>query len=336
MDIGFIHIGMMKTATTYMQNIWLRDDAYCLSHQGSIPYLMELRERVRKGQLSSSVVKQIQTDMSYRSEQKIVISNEGFSTAFMNEKKYQHLVPDFVEFASRSLSEFSKLTSNVLIVVREPISWLRSAFVQSIKQGGNGNFQNFIDEQNSLVKHSLDLESIVERYSRYFSTILILPYEALKKDEAEFWSAISDRFSVPQVSAKINSQVNTSLNDERTFFLSELNGMVQLLIETIQSAGSYRNEHEKNELANRFPNDSKWVFRRFMEHADEEQLKELKGILSREECAKDFFRVDMPDELLSHIEEKFIHFLSGKIDGSILRSYDESVKLASKSFVLAG
>jgi hypothetical protein len=37
MGIKFIHVGMMKTATTYMQNVWLKDKQFALAHQGLLP-----------------------------------------------------------------------------------------------------------------------------------------------------------------------------------------------------------------------------------------------------------------------------------------------------------
>jgi hypothetical protein len=47
MEFDLIHIGMMKTATTYFQNIWLRNKKYNLSHKGSINFLNEQRNVVR-------------------------------------------------------------------------------------------------------------------------------------------------------------------------------------------------------------------------------------------------------------------------------------------------
>ena len=321
MDIGFIHIGMMKTATTYMQNIWLRDEAYCLSCQGTLPFVLELRENVRNGLLYNSTNKQIQLDLPYKSGQKIVVSNEGFSTAYINQVAIQDKIPDFIVYTSKCLSDLAKMTQNILLVVRDPIAWLRSVFVQSIKQGGSGNFKDFITQQNFFVKHSLDLEHIVGSYEKYFSNVLILPYEFFKKDEAGFWQAVSDNFSVPTVSVNLNSQVNTSLSDERTFLLSELNGMTRILIETLDKASTYTNSNEKKQLISRFANDSKWVFRRFMEHADEQELETLKTKLNGLGFQDGYFNLEIPEELLTHIEKKFIRALRGRIDDCVLDSY---------------
>lgn len=323
MDIGFIHIGMTKTATTYMQNIWLRDESYCLSHQGNIPFLLELRDCTKKSLFLNSPAKQIQLDMPYRQGQKIVISNEGFSTAFINEENYQDKIPEFIDFTSKSLSDLSKTTQNVLIVVREPIAWMRSVFVQSIKQGGKGTFQDFINQQNLFIRHSFDLEGIVMKYGRYFNNILVLPYELFREDENAFWDVISNEFGVPMISTKISDQINTSLSEEKTYLLSELNGIANFLIETVDNASSYKNINEKKQLVSRFQNDSKWVFRRFMEHASEESISGLKEILNGLEFSADYFDVDIPEELLAHIDDKYIQFLKGKIDNTILETYQK-------------
>ncbi len=48
MKYDFIHIGMMKSATTYMQNLLLIDSNYSLSWNNSMKFLHELRNNIKK------------------------------------------------------------------------------------------------------------------------------------------------------------------------------------------------------------------------------------------------------------------------------------------------
>ncbi len=79
MDIGFLHIGMMKTATTYMQNIWLNDSSYCTSVKSTILFISAFKEMVTNEKLNENVnfeLKfELKIDESYSANQKVVVSN---------------------------------------------------------------------------------------------------------------------------------------------------------------------------------------------------------------------------------------------------------------------
>lgn len=326
MKVGFIHIGMMKTATTYMQNVWLRDSAYCLAHKGTLPLVLELRELAKSGQGAKSPTKEIQVDTQYQEGQTLVVSNEGFSTAYMNDLKHQEKIPDFFELTTRSLADLSAMTQNILIVVREPRAWIRSIFVQSIKEGNSGNMECFIQNQKQFLKYSLNMRMIYSQYKRYFDNILIVPYELFKRDNDEFWSLVAERFNVPRVSAKLDLQVNESLTAEKTYLLSELNGLSRLLTQALTEATSYTNAKEKTSLVNGFTNNSKWTFRRFMEHADDDRLAELKEMLQNSSLPDGFFDYALPDDLLVDIREDYVDFLRDKIDSEFSDLYAAGIQ----------
>ncbi|SDC72882.1 MULTISPECIES: hypothetical protein [unclassified Candidatus Frackibacter] len=107
MDVVFLHIGMPKTASTYMQNIWLKDESYSLSWKGNIKFFEQLRSTVKEGNLNKNLKVDINTDINYQEGQKLVISNEGFSSAYMNEVEFQHKIPEFIDYSSRILGQLS-------------------------------------------------------------------------------------------------------------------------------------------------------------------------------------------------------------------------------------
>ncbi|HET7657253.1 MAG TPA: hypothetical protein VFK37_03100 [Bacillales bacterium] len=115
------------------------------------------------------------------------------------------------------------MTPNLLLVVREPVSWIRSIYIQSVKEGGHGSIsQEFIENQFLLLKHSLDIDYMTKCYERYFSNVLILPYELLKSDEEAFWRKISEVFDVPFAKERLNT-LNQALDLKRFVLLSKLN-----------------------------------------------------------------------------------------------------------------
>lgn len=326
MDIGFLHIGMLKTASTYMQNVWLKDKEYSLSWKGNIKFLKRLRSAVKKDKLNQNLKVNINTDINYKRGQKLVISNEGFSTAYMNEVDFQHKIPQFIDYSSRILGKLSDATSNLLIVVREPTSWIKSLFVQSIKQGWSGCAQDFVCDQYDLLNHSLNLEFIVNCYKEYFNNILIIPFETLKDDEDQFWNIISERFEVPVPKKKINHKINKSLDLKRTFILSKLNEISGVLLSTLTDSEEYNNVQEKNKILSTYSNDGKWVRRRFVEFADKEQLDKIYHLLNIPKIPEDFLDFNIPVELIETIESKYIGFLRENIDSKYVDFYEQKLQ----------
>ena len=144
MNIGFLHIGMMKTATTYMQNTWLNDPLYCTSVKSTVPLIRALQELVKHGGLNENFKVELKIDESYSENQKVIVSNEGFSTAFLNLPSFQNRIPDFIGEASRVLGNLLSSTNNLLLVVREPLSWIKSVFKQSIAEGDIKIYANLL------------------------------------------------------------------------------------------------------------------------------------------------------------------------------------------------
>jgi hypothetical protein len=55
LEIGFVHIGMMKTASTYMQNVWMQEQNYSLSWRGNFGLLEQLRSSAKNNSLNSDI-----------------------------------------------------------------------------------------------------------------------------------------------------------------------------------------------------------------------------------------------------------------------------------------
>ncbi|TDX58911.1 hypothetical protein [Orenia marismortui] len=321
MKIAFLHIGMMKTASTYMQNIWLADESYCLSYKGNLDFVNQLKTAVKRGSFKDVKV-DIKADMNYQQGQKFVISNEGLSTSYINDINFQNKIPEFIDYSSQIFGQFAGETPNLLIIVREPLSWIKSIFIQAIKEGGSGSAQKFVDEQYTLLKHSLDLEFIIDSYSRYFSNILILPFEILKDDEDLFWSTISDKFNVPLVTERVEKS-NQSFNLKQSFILSQLNQVSSSLLNVLTNSQEYDDRQERDYLLNTYPPTKMWVYRRFIEHASEEELDKMCNSLNIEEIPKDFFDFKINNQLIDLIRRKYFKVLRDNIDLKYFDYYEQ-------------
>lgn len=313
---------MMKTASTYMQNVWLRDKKYSLSWEGNFGLLEYLRSSAKNNSTNSNIKINIQTDMPYKSGEKIVISNEGFSSAFMNEPEHQKKIPQFIDLSSRVLGRIASISPNLLIIVREPYSWIKSVYVQAIKQGWSGSAQDFIESQSDLILHGLDMKYLYQSYARFFKNIVIVPFELLKKDESSFWKVISDNFNLPEISVKI-PPLNESLELEKVYILSKLNEISRFIVKSLEISDTYKMVKEKEIILGSYIDNGKWVHRRFLEHGTEKEISEIKNTLNINAVPETFLEFSLPDTLKEKINENYNRFLETcSTSPNIISSYN--------------
>ncbi|PWU69296.1 hypothetical protein [Gracilibacillus dipsosauri] len=318
MNFDLIHIGMMKTATTYMQKIWLRDPNYCLSNKGSNEYLHHLRREVRKGKMNSLIKTDISTDRPKQDNQIMILSNEGFSTAFLNEIRRQQRVWKFIDYTSSQL-RYKTRTNQLLITVREPISWIRSIYIQSIKQGWSGSAQDFVEEQGLFLFYSLQLKMILRYYKRYFEKILVLPFELLKENEDKFWHTITDTFQFPAIETRIENKLNQSLDLEKAFLLSYLNQMPPDENEKLLNFVPYDNVMEKYESLKIHS-----LYRKLVERATNSDIAKLYNLLELETPKANFFEFRLQDNFIKSIQKNYLNCLKRYIDPAFVLQYQQS------------
>lgn len=327
MEISFLHIGMMKTATTSMQSVWFNDPAYCLSRQGTFPLLEILRTAAKKGTIDPKTKVNINTDKPFKQGQKIIVSNEGFSTAFLNLSAVQKKLPDFINLSSNSLSNLLPNCNNLLFVVREPLSWIKSIYIQSIKEGGYGDCQKFVDEQEEFLFHSLDIRHIINCYKRYFNNILILPFEMLKEDNKNsFWKCIHKKFDVPVPQIEL-PRTNISFGSDQVYLLSTFNRFSAMLLKTLSASKTYTSQQEKQSISQRYRESGMWVHRRFIEHASMRDIEQVKQHFRLGPLPKNLFGFSISDRLRDKIKNDFIHFLREDkwLDDNYVDSYEKNL-----------
>lgn len=300
----------------------MNNENYTLSWQGNIDFLRKFRNPAAKDENLSNISINIETDRQRFEGENLIISNEGFSSAYLNKLEHQHRGSKFISEISRVLGSLEVTNDNLLISVRDPLSWIKSAFIQSIKQKGHGSVQKFINNQKGFLLNSLNLNHILSSYSHYFNNILILPFELLKNNEDKLWQTISDEFNIPLVENRMQ-ELNVSLDLKRVFILSKMNEMSAEAVSTISNAKSYKNEREKKNIINGYKQSGKWVHRRFVEHAKEKEIDQLYNLfnLSEDDIPDDFYNFDLPDDLIKVIENCYFEVLEGQIEDEYLRSY---------------
>lgn len=185
MNDVFIHVGLQKTGTTFLQEkVFKKLD---------VNYIRYLDEKIYNGSLDEN--------------KPLLLSNEDLSG-------YPHCVyrKDADVSRWRIARNLSVLFPNAKIILglREESSWLRSLYREAVRQGLVLGFQDF---KNMFNMEMLDFQKYVDFLKNLFDDVYVYYFEDLKKDYMSVVEGICGFIGVPVPSGVNNVLVNPSLAD---------------------------------------------------------------------------------------------------------------------------
>ena len=323
MSVSFIHVGMMKTASTYLQNVWLKDEQYALAFAGAQNVVQYIRESTLNGNFDASHPMHIELDRQPCKENNVIISSEGFSCGYLatiEERPLQEMIGNDAEI----LGTLKNQTSNVLICVRSPVAWLRSIHSQFVNEGQYGDWARFYRYKEQFLREALDLEFMFSCYEKHFSNVVVVPFEYLKNDESKFWDVFSSRFDLPRPNIHVEVQ-NESLAGRRMLLLSKLNQLSDTLRSGLAES-DLPSEQEGRFLVDNDSKYSKWLHRRFCQHSTEGRLSEACELLGVDGDDEAFRKVFVSEEMAHWIETKFIEPIAKRVsDRDLMKAYREEL-----------
>ncbi|WP_404343653.1 hypothetical protein [Vreelandella venusta] len=269
-------------------------------------FLLQCRKNIANKKTSEKIEFKIQPDNN-QGDKEIIITSEGFSTAYLNDIKNQEKISDFISYTSEQLSPVSLYTPNLLIVVRDPISWIKSTYIQSIKEGNTCSAQEFVTSQKLFIQKSLDLKHITNCYKRFFKNILIMPYEIMKQDEALFWGVISDAFKCSSPNRTPSQESNVSPSPSRVHLMAKLNKKQQYM--AIKLLTHKKKAMDSEKIANQYLESGKWLNRRLIEHATEAEIQSIRSEMGISQPPKNWMNFILDNETTHSIEKNYIQFL---------------------------
>ena len=330
--LDFIHIGLGKCASTYLQNVFLSEPNFKVMVLENLAEAVLVNARMAAEPHSFPNVK---IDMSnfLREEggQFQVASSEGFTFAFINEPKHFDNLEDLYRLSAHFLGK-GQLSSQVLLMLRDPIDWLRAAHQQQIKGGGHLSYKEFYQEAKTYLMTSLDIKKIVDIYAYYFH-VVTMSADDLRNSPDDFWEWFSNRLGVeaPKKEARDKASShqlasNPSLRD-RTYKLAALNKQSVIKKRCLLRLDEYYKVVPADAKAFIELNEQEmWCNRRMVEFSSPEQLEQLyvkiDGISEEE-----FTNIYIDEEMKQHLLKCFIEPLE-KIDSistTTKRSYLDSI-----------
>lgn len=273
---AFIHAGLGKCGSTFLQQVWSRDPAYATANLGSAG--QAARQLAVRGQTGN--LPRLEHGLKAIAGQTLVASSEALSWSFVDRPARQHLLPELQRIAA-SLVGTCQLSDTVLFMVRNPVDWIRAAREQALKEGGGESGKEFIDLHRGLVEHVLDLEHLQASFGAHFERVVFLSADEMRDTPDAFWESYANALGAP---VPARATLDAVLGDDRRsnrslgprqHWLSRLNRQTSAIADLWAGMEGLPGPaaHARTQLIAQFCNGSRWAARRLAEHASDASLE---------------------------------------------------------------
>ncbi|MCB0630479.1 MAG: sulfotransferase [Lewinella sp.] len=194
-----LHIGLMKTGSTFLQTRVFPNLEGIRYFHGSDSFYRS--RSFSKGPLG-----------------KVLISNEGFTGSWYKERELNLNYFDKFTQALDNIREYFN-DPKIIVVFREPSSFIKSSYKQYLNEGGTASWEEFIIENDAHLeqfKFSKYIKLLLNKVE--LDNLLILNYDQLRKNPMQFVEEMCtfifgdyDRSMLQQI--KLSEKSNPSVPD---------------------------------------------------------------------------------------------------------------------------
>ncbi len=250
-----------------------------------------------------------------------VLSGEGLASSWLCQS------PELSEHIPKRqkllATMFGPLADKILIIIRNPIDWIRSAYSQSLKEGGSLGPDEYISDFRVSIEKNLDLRALVAYWEQFEAEVVILPMELFKENEESFWIAYERMLKMSRPESSRSQKVVANPSFYETL---EIHQSINKILSILETACVENEEYPVVDgVIEGLKSAREWGSRSAMERLKSDQILELTELLSR---TKESGRLELPTELTEHLQKNFIDYLGETASfafGQILEKYQQSV-----------
>lgn len=340
-SVSFVHIGLAKCMSTTLQTLWgaSQNYSYCSATQLKTSVEQNIEAEFHKTGGVPNIVDAGRVNFENKTpEMASVLSCEGLTYSWPSQAQMHSCI----ELKQRLLSQMlSGTTDKLLIIVRDPIDWIFSAFAQQVREGSSLNLTEYQTQFRGFFEESLNLRKTIKVWHEAGFQPVILPMELYKNDTETFWKIYERELAVLRPDSFDVTLDNTRQNTTRYEVLDEhlqLNRILDILLKSTQS--KHNDMRDRQTVIDALKYAKKWGNRRGLTYIDLPQLDELRTLLASSKQINRKESVHIDDRLFTHLQENFIEPLNQYSDTrldsfitsysrSLLRQFDSGERLAS-------
>ncbi|WP_417486797.1 hypothetical protein [Maricaulis sp.] len=321
----FIHFGLPKCGSTFLQSVWGLDGGY------TSVSLARAANSARQLALQGASASLPHIDLGVRAGAgtNLVASAEGFSWAYLGRPAEQDRIADLHRIAAAMTGQ-ARIAPVALFMVRDPVDWIRSTHEQVIRRGDHDTGRAYLAKHRALIERVLDLRHIEEVFGAHFERVVFLSADEMRHDPDRFWNRYEaeldvprpDRTSIERVSES-DRHANASLQ-ERLVPMARMNRVLSGIMDAwagIEGApGTVKKEFEV--FGSPFDKARVWASRRVSEYSSAEQIESLLGGAFAG-MADGFTDLPLDEALRSHLRRQFCDLIDTRdtIPDSLKASY---------------
>ncbi len=276
----FIHFGLPKCGSTFLQSLWAKDKRYTgadLSQAAQVS-----RQFAAKGQTTG--LPRMDFSIKARGGTTLVGTSEGFTWAYLARPHLLERIRDLHKVGA-AITGATGVSDTALFMIRNPAEWIRAAHEQTVKEGGFMPGQVFLEQRRALVECVLDLKHIRDVYSKHFKRVVFLSADEMRHSPDQFWPRYAQVLGAPRPEQAVIDKVtqsdsfsNRSLR-EKTAQLARLNRLMSAVGETWRAAENMPPDlvSERDGILPKYDLSRVWAARRTAETLDSEALEGVLG-----------------------------------------------------------
>lgn len=209
--IGFVHIGLAKSGSTYLQKALFpsQNHYFMVGSHGKDADLNNHFERIWREETGQGDLEAWCHNWSLEFVDLLTRSGLNSSEiAVSNERLAGHFITGYGRYAVADKLRFLFGETRIVIVLRDPVAYIQSAYNQMIKQGVSQPLSYVLQDKINFpgrhFRQRLDYMNLVRYYCQLFSEqrVLALPMEMMASEEESFTQHLSSFLEIPELGAR--------------------------------------------------------------------------------------------------------------------------------------
>ena len=287
--VQIVHVGLPKCGSTTLQSLWFLS-GNCEFIDLSV-FVSEVNDRLQQINGDTENALDAILDINLPAPDHVTTKDQIFSSEGVTYSAFDggasHLNPLRRQLQAARLSLIS---SKLLVIVRNPIDFLRSSHAQHIKEGGYAATHEFLEEQKQKLMDILNLRALIDDYEGFGFNVVVLPLELLQRDPLKFWDDYERRLGGQRpdnFNMKLNQRASNVTNKRTLSTHATLNRLISHLIAAVERDDTVLGR-ELEVVLGSLKTTQEWGTRLALAHVEDDLLKEIDKCLALPKNDVDF------------------------------------------------
>ena len=310
--VQIVHIGLPKCGSTTLQELWLHsENCEYFNINGFVERVNQalLQSNGDTDKVSSEILNINLPAPDHVTTKDQIFSSEGVTyNAFDGGASHLNLLRRQLQAWRLSL-----ISSRLLLIVRNPIHFLKSSHAQQIKQGGYALSHEFFEEKKEKLLHILNLRALISDYEMLGFDVVILPLELLARDPAKFWNEYEIRLGGQRPDCfdmELDERSRNTTNKRTLSTHATLNRLISHLIAAVERNDTVLGR-ELEAVLQSLKLTQQWGTRFALAHVEDDLLKEIDKCLALPKNYVDF--EPLSSDYSEAIAKNFLQPLADKL-----------------------